>query len=111
MRKALVMSCDTTTAVMWVPLVRFRVSSSTTAVMIGSSPEVGSSLKSNSGSSASARQPNPFFHAAANLGWFQILETGQPDHPELLSHDFFHFIGRHFCVLHQWQSHVFAHCK
>ena len=62
MRKALVMSWETTTAVMWLPCVSFKVSSSTTAVMIGSRPEVGSSLNSNSGSRASARaSPTRFF--------------------------------------------------
>ena len=55
MRKALVMSWVTTTAVMSSLRVRSRVSWSITAVMMGSRPEVGSSLKSNSGSSATAR--------------------------------------------------------
>src|SRR5437762_1048054 len=102
MRKALVISWDTTTAVIWLPCVSFKVSSSTTAVMIGSRPEVGSSLNSNSGSSASAREPYALLHSAADFIWGKIFKPGQANHLKLLFHDLFDFLWRLRSVLQKW---------
>ena len=110
MRNALVMSWVTTTAVMWFPCVSFKVSLSTTAVMIGSRPEVGSSLNNSSGSSAKrARKPYAFSHAAADFSRLEILETGQANHLKFLFHDFLDLVWRLVGVLQKRQRHILAH--
>ena len=76
---------------------------------MGSRPEVGSSLKSNSGSSATARaKANSLAHASAEFGWLEVLEACEPHQFEFHLHDQIHDVGIDVAVFDQRQRNVFA---